>query len=55
MKIQDPALLFAFILTAILLALMVAPRPKQNSEAFAKAYAEYREARETPEVVSWSR
>jgi hypothetical protein len=42
-------------LTAILLALMVSQRPKQNSEAFAKAYAEYREAKEAPEVVSWSR
>lgn len=55
MKNQDLALLVAVVLTVILLALMVVPRPKQNNEAFSQAYAEYRETRETPEVVSWSR
>lgn len=41
------------MLAALLLGLMIAPRSKQADEAYAQAYAEYREALETNEDFPW--
>jgi len=53
MNDQDPTLLVVFMLAALLLGLMIAPRSKQADEAYAQAYAEYREALETNEDFPW--
>jgi len=50
--IRNRSLLLVVILSLVLLALMVTPRPKENSRQFAEAYADYRQMRE---VSSWSR